>query len=189
MARRFDPWLLAGYAGIACFGVLEATLRPKEAPGRRGTVEDDGTNRALGRAYAVAAAATPPLARLPVRPLPSAARASGLGLEAAGLGLRTWSMRTLDASYTRTLRVANAQVVIEGGPYRHIRHPGYLGSLLIWVGFALSSGSLAAVAVVGALLVPTYRRRMASEEALLAAALVGYEAYAARTKRLVPGLW
>ncbi len=190
MARRIDPWLLAGYAGIAVFGVLEATVRPKETPGGRSTTgEDDGTNRALGQAYAVAAAATPLLGRLPVRPLPAGARSLGLGLEAAGLGLRTWSMRTLDVSYTRMLRVANAQVVIEAGPYRHIRHPGYLGSLLIWIGFALSSGSVAAGAAVCALLVPTYRRRISNEEALLASELVGYEAYAKRTKRLVPGLW
>jgi protein-S-isoprenylcysteine O-methyltransferase len=189
MARRPDPWLLAGYAGVACFGLLERTLRPRETAARPSLVEDDGTTRTLGRTYAVAAAATPFLARLPLRPLPRSAQSLGLGLEVAGLGLRTWSMRTLDESYTRRLRVANAQVVIERGPYRHIRHPHYAGSLLIWLGFSLSSGSVAAVAAICALLVPTYRRRMLNEEELLAAELVGYEGYVGRTKRLVPVVW
>ncbi len=182
MARRLDPWLVAGYAGVAGFGVLEATLRPHEATERHRAAEDDGTTRALGRVYAVAAATAPLLSLLPVRPLPKAARPLGLALEAAGLGLRAWSMRTLDASYTRTLRVTNTQDVVERGPYRHIRHPGYLGSLLIWLGFSLSSGSVAVVATVAALLIPTYRRRMVNEERLLAEELPGYDEYAGRTK-------
>ncbi len=189
MARRLDPWLVAGYAGVAGFGLLEASAAATRGHGMARAAEDDGTTRTLGQVYAVAAATAPFLSRLPLRPLPKAARPLGLGLEAAGLGLRAWSMRTLDASYTRTLRVANAQVVVERGPYRHVRHPGYLGSLLIWLGFSLSSGSVAVVATVAALLIPTYRRRMGNEERLLVEELLGYEEYAGRTKRLIPAVW
>lgn len=46
-------------------------------------------------------------------------------LGVSGLALRVWSMRTLGAFYTRTLRTAQNQHVVDTGPYRMIRHPGY----------------------------------------------------------------
>jgi protein-S-isoprenylcysteine O-methyltransferase len=98
-------------------------------------------------------------------------------------------MQTLSEAYSRTLRVTNEQSVVDRGPYRHIRHPGYLGSLLVWTGFALSSGSAIIVGTVAALLLPAYAHRMDAEERLLERALPGYADYRARTKKLVPGLW
>ena len=110
-------------------------------------------------------------------------------MEAAGLGLRVWSMRTLRAAYTRTLRTAGDQTTVERGPYAVIRHPGYLGSLLVWVGFGLTSRSPAAVALVGGLLGRAYERRIAAEERLLERELPGYAEYARRTRRLIPLIW
>ena len=98
-------------------------------------------------------------------------------------------MRTLGASYSRTLRTDDAQRVGDDGPYRLIRHPGYAGSLLVWSGFALTSGSLPVVAVVTGLLGRAYRRRIAAEEVLLRRDLPGYGGYCRRTKRLVPFIW
>jgi protein-S-isoprenylcysteine O-methyltransferase Ste14 len=98
-------------------------------------------------------------------------------------------MRTLGASYSRTLRTAEAQGVVDDGPYRLIRHPGYAGSLLTWTGFALTSGSLPVVGVVTGLLGRAYRRRIAAEEALLRRDLPGYTEYSRRTKRLIPFIW
>jgi protein-S-isoprenylcysteine O-methyltransferase Ste14 len=151
--------------------------------------EDQGTTRALVLGYVAAVASAPLLRRLPVRPLPSVARPVGVGAQSAGLALRAWSMQSLRSSYSRTLRVTNAQTVVEAGPYRRVRHPGYLGSLLIWLGFALTSGSAAVVVAVAGLLIPTYRRRMDIEEQLLIKELHGYEEYCGRTKRLIPGVW
>ncbi len=140
-------------------------------------------------AYATAAVVAP-LIRLKRRPkLPRGAAPLGVGLEVAGLGLRAWSMRTLGSSYSRTLRVERSQRVIDGGPYRFVRHPGYAGSLLIWTGFALTSRSFVVVEVVGGLLGLAYHRRVEAEEALLGRKLPGYEAYTKRTKRLIPFVW
>ena len=124
-----------------------------------------------------------------MRPLPALCGPLGIAILLAGLALRVWSMQTLSDAYSRTLRVTNEQRVTERSPYRHIRHPGYLGSLLIWAGFALSSGSAPVVGTVAALLIPAYTHRMEVEERLLARDLAGYEDYRARTWRLVPGLW
>jgi protein-S-isoprenylcysteine O-methyltransferase Ste14 len=183
-------WFVAGYAGVAGFFVLEAFTRERGAASSLSASDDDrGTTRMIVAAYAAAAVAAP-LIRLRRRPqLPRAAGPLGIGLEAAGLGLRVWSMRTLGRSFSRTLRVADAQHVVDRGPYRFVRHPGYAGSLLIWTGFALTSRSFVVVEVVGGLLGLAYHRRVAAEEALLSQKLAGYAAYTKRTKRLIPFVW
>ena len=155
----------------------------------RAADEDAGSTRRIAAVSLLAALSAPPLRRLPVRPLPAFCAPLGLGTIVCGLALRFWSMRTLSAAYSRTLRVTNEQSVNDRGPYRHVRHPGYLGSLLVWAGFALSSRSAVVVGSVTALLLPAYVRRMDAEERLLERALSGYESYEARTKKLVPGVW
>ena len=108
----------------------------------------------------------------------------------AGLALRAWSMRTLGAYYSRTLRTTSDQGVVESGPYRVIRHPGYLGSIMVWTGFAVTSGSAAAAAGVAALMGNAYSRRIASEEAMLTGRFgSAYAEYSQRTKRLIPFIW
>ncbi len=98
-------------------------------------------------------------------------------------------METLGSAYSRTLRTEEEQRVIETGPYALVRHPGYLGSLLVWAGFALTSRNLAVVAIVGVLLGDAYRRRIEAEERLLRRNLPDYVGYSERTKRLVPWVW
>ena len=183
-------WFVAGSLGVAGFFVLEASTRRRgAASGLTASRDDRGTTRLIVAAYATAGLAAP-LVRL-MRPpqLPRAAAPLGVVLEAAGLGLRAWSMRTLGASYSRTLRVETSQRVVDRGPYRYVRHPGYAGSLLIWTGFALTSRSLPVVEVVVGALGVAYQRRIAAEEALLRRDLPGYSAYADRTKRVIPLVW
>ncbi len=183
-------WFLAGYVGVVGFLLLEATVRrPGAASDLRPSAEESGSTRRVGAAFVLAASSALLLRRLPVRPLPAACGPLGLGVLLAGFALRIWSMQTLSEAYSRTLRVTNEQRVTERGPYGRIRHPGYLGSLLIWAGFALSSGSAPVVGATAALLVPPYLHRIEAEERLLARDLSGYEAYQDRTRRLVPGLW
>ena len=75
-------------------------------------------------AYTLGAELPLVLRRVPVPQLPPVAGPAGLALEATGLALRAWSMRTLGTSYTRTLRTEGEQHVVDSGPYRLIRHPG-----------------------------------------------------------------
>jgi protein-S-isoprenylcysteine O-methyltransferase Ste14 len=97
-------------------------------------------------------------------------------------------MQTLRTSYSRTLRTADDQHLIDDGPYRILRHPGYLGSLLIWTGFAFESLSAPVLATVG-LLFPVYVWRIMAEEELLLRGLPGYRDYRLRTSRLIPHVW
>jgi protein-S-isoprenylcysteine O-methyltransferase Ste14 len=98
-------------------------------------------------------------------------------------------MQTLGRAYSRTRRTEHEQRVVEAGPYRYVRHPGYLSSNLIRLGFALTSRSPAVVAVVGVLVGDAYRRRILAEEALLRRELPGYVDYVGRTRRLIPFVW
>jgi protein-S-isoprenylcysteine O-methyltransferase Ste14 len=175
---------------VAGFFLVEGLARRRGmAASLDASGDDQGTTRGIVAASVAAVTLAPLLRIVPVRPLPRGAAPVGLALQATGLGLRIWSMRTLGASYSRTLRADDAQRVVDDGPYRLIRHPGYAGSLLTWTGFALTSGSLPVVAAVTSLLGRTYRRRITAEEALLGRNLPGYAEYSRRTKRLVPFIW
>jgi len=140
-------------------------------------------------AYALTTSLAPMLRRSSVLALPPGVAPAGLALQTVGLGVRVWAMRTLGRSYSRTLRTEAGQDVIDTGPYRLVRHPGYLGSLLIWTGFALTSASLPVVILVGASIGNAYQRRMAAEERLLRRELPQYADYCARTKKLIPLVW
>lgn len=104
-----------------------------------------------------------------------------------GLGLRIWSMRVLGEYYTRTLRVTEKQAIVTQGPYRVIRHPGYLGTICVWIGFSLAVGNWIAAILVTILLFGVYGYRIRSEEFMLIDKFGNeYHEYRKRTWRLVP---
>lgn len=190
LSNTRSDWLLAGYIGAGGFFVQERFLRrPGTASSLNASPDDHGTTRILltssGLAYGLPLA----LSRLPVPMMPPAAAATGLIMQGCGLALRVWSMRTLGAFYTRTLRTAQNQHVVDTGPYRVIRHPGYAGALLVWIGLALASRSAPATSVVAALMGRAYQRRITAEETLLRQALPEYGNYSRRTKKLIPLVW
>ena len=112
---------------------------------------------------------------------------AGVVVMLLGIVLRVWSSRVLGRFFTRTLRTADDQPVVSSGPYRVVRHPGYLGDILMWSGAAFTTLNWIAFAglTLAALLAYGYRIRV--EEAMLQETLGDpYRAYMARTWRLVP---
>jgi protein-S-isoprenylcysteine O-methyltransferase Ste14 len=97
-------------------------------------------------------------------------------------------MRALGGFYTRTLRTTEHQHVVDTGPYRMIRHPGYAGALLVWTGLALASRSAPATVVVTGLMGWAYQRRITAEEHLLRRELPAYDDYSRQTHKLIPHL-
>lgn len=183
-------WLLAGYAWAAGFFIQELFLRrPGAASSLKASHDDNGTTRTLLTSAGLGYGLPLVLRRLPLPMLPSSAAAAGLIIQAGGLALRVWSMRTLGSFYTRTLRTTHEQHLVNTGPYRMIRHPGYTGALMLWTGLALASRSVPTVVLLPALMGRAYRRRITAEENLLRRALPEYREYSRRTKKVIPLIW
>ncbi|MGE5264707.1 MAG: methyltransferase family protein, partial [Acidobacteriota bacterium] len=82
-----------------------------------------------------------------------------------------------------------SHAVATGGPYRYIRHPGYLGAIAfeMAVSFLLASWWSFIPSGLGAILLVL---RTALEDRTLQADLSGYADYARRVRyRLLPGVW
>jgi protein-S-isoprenylcysteine O-methyltransferase len=104
-----------------------------------------------------------------------------------GLSLRLWAVLTLRERYTRTLLVESEHAIERGGPYRLVRHPGYLGSLLCLNGIALASGNSATL--IASLLATSaaYSYRIRVEDEMLVARLgVNYVEYKRQVRALLP---
>jgi protein-S-isoprenylcysteine O-methyltransferase Ste14 len=184
-------WLLAGYAGLTGFFALEGLLRqPGSASSLNAADEDRGTTRLIGGAYAAAVELPLLMCRLPVHPLPRAVAPVGLLVQAAGLALRAWSMRSLGRSYSRTLRTDE-----DGQAPRRLRAlPADPSSGLC--GVAPDLDRLRRHVTERPRRGPrprtargAYRRRITAEEELLRRDLPGYAAYSERTKKLIPFVW
>src|SRR5262249_17856597 len=88
-----------------------------------------------------------------------------------------------------TIRRMEGQRVIATGPYALVRHPMYVGVLVMLAGVPLALGSYWGLLLVLAA-VPILVLRILDEEHMLRRELDGYEAYARNVRwRLVPGVW
>jgi protein-S-isoprenylcysteine O-methyltransferase Ste14 len=79
--------------------------------------------------------------------------------------------------------------VVSTGPYRFVRHPMYVGLILMYIGIPLWLGSYYALIfsliVIISLLIRTYK-----EDATLKNELEGYSSYAEKVcYRWIPGIW
>lgn len=81
------------------------------------------------------------------------------------------------------------QVLIDSGPYAHVRHPFYLGFILFYLGVGLWLESYASVLAL-ALPLALFVVRIHIEEKTLRETLPGYPEYAQRVRhRLLPRVW
>ena len=173
---------------MAGFGAMELLRKGASARSVVPTAADWGTTALIVAAYVVAVVAIS-MRLLPSIPMPAAALVgwAGVGVGTAGFVIRVWSMRVLGRFYTRTLVTTGDQQVVRAGPYQLVRHPGYLGSILVWTGAAVTSGNLLCIVLVTALLAVAYTRRIRVEERMLLDTLgEPYAAYRRESWRLVP---
>ncbi|HET9890652.1 MAG TPA: isoprenylcysteine carboxylmethyltransferase family protein [Mycobacterium sp.] len=109
-------------------------------------------------------------------------------LVAVGLGLAM--LVVIQNGYAAsTIRVESGQQLASSGVYKFVRHPMYVGSVIMMVGMPLALGSYwGLVFVIPAVLVLVLR--ILDEETLLTRELPGYREYAQRVRyRLVPDVW
>jgi protein-S-isoprenylcysteine O-methyltransferase Ste14 len=109
-------------------------------------------------------------------------------LSLAGYAITALTLRE-NSFASRTIRVEEGQSVITTGPYAVVRHPMYLGLVLMMLAAPVALGSW--WALLPALVTPvTLAMRIGDEEAVLLEQLPGYEDYTRRVRhRLVPGVW
>lgn len=113
---------------------------------------------------------------------------AGVVLLVASLALVFRGVRDLDRSLSPLPRPGTESALVQDGIYRRLRHPIYAGVILAAFGWSLLMASVAALALsLGLTLLLDLKARR--EEAWLQERFAAYAAYAARTRRFVPGLY
>ena len=123
---------------------------------------------------------------LPISQEPFILRLAGSIIYTVGLMIAIRGRTELGTNWSNieTAQVLREQAVVSNGPYRFIRHPIYVGDLLLLLGLELALNSLLVLGVV--LLIPIVLRKAMQEEKKLACGLPGYQDYCAQTKRFIP---
>lgn len=113
--------------------------------------------------------------------------AIGVILALAGLTLRVRSMLTLGQYFTYSVAQTENQKLVETGLYKIIRHPGYLGQLMIFAGISISLSNWLAVLLMMIPVATGYVYRIKVEEDFMIEQLgERYLDYQKRTKRMIP---
>ena len=119
----------------------------------------------------------------------NAVRWLGVVLFALGGALRLWPVYVLGDRFSGLVAIQPGHQLVTTGIYSHIRNPSYLGLLVGSLGWGLVFRSGIGMLMTAAL-VPPLIARMHAEERLLASEFgAEYEAYRARTWRLIPGIY
>ncbi len=119
----------------------------------------------------------------------NAIRGLGVALFAIGGVLRIWPVFVLGHRFSGLVAIQPGHTLVTSGLYRVIRHPSYLGLLVNALGWGLAFRSVIGV-LLTALMIPPLLARIRAEERLLRAQFgEEYDAYCARSSRLVPGLY
>jgi protein-S-isoprenylcysteine O-methyltransferase Ste14 len=113
----------------------------------------------------------------------------GLALLLLGTALRVQARRTLGKYFSPVVRILPDHRLITYGIYQHIRHPGYLGELLLYLSIPLLLHSLYGFLVM-ILLMPLILYRIRVEEQVLDKRFGDkYSDYMKKTKRIVPYIY
>jgi len=113
----------------------------------------------------------------------------GVTLMIAGFVTRWAGMWTLKKFFSANVAVQSDHRLVIEGPYKLVRHPGYFGGWLSFVGLGISLGNWVAVLILAVLTVPAFLYRIRVEEQVLSAAFSDYAAYAERVRKFIPLVW
>jgi protein-S-isoprenylcysteine O-methyltransferase Ste14 len=107
-----------------------------------------------------------------------------------GLVFAFWAMReNAFASDVVRIQEDRGHTVCTAGPYRYIRHPMYVGVILVMLFFPLSLGSLYAY-IPASVIIILFILRTSLEDKALQQELPGYKEYSRKVRfRLLPGIW
>lgn len=113
----------------------------------------------------------------------------GVMLFIAGGALRLWPVLVLGHRFSGLVAIQPGHTLVTSGVYGVIRHPSYLGLLVNSLGWGLAFRSGVGVLLTAFIILPLLARIRAEERMLRTQFGDEYDAYCARTSRLVPGLY
>ncbi|MCE1248182.1 MAG: isoprenylcysteine carboxylmethyltransferase family protein [Firmicutes bacterium] len=122
--------------------------------------------------------------------LPAASYISGWILYAAGVVFSVWAMY-INRFFSSIVRIQTdrGHTVIKEGPYKIVRHPGYLGMIVLTAGLPLCMGSYYAF-IPSAIIIIVTIIRTNLEDKTLGNELEGYVDYSKTTRyKIIPGIW
>lgn len=114
-----------------------------------------------------------------------------LGVVLFGLGgaLRLWPVYVLGDRFSGLVAIQPGHTLVTTGVFSRIRNPSYLGLLISSLGWSLAFRSGIGVLMTAALIPPLVARMHAEERLLASEFSAEYDAYRARTWRLIPGIY
>lgn len=116
--------------------------------------------------------------------------AIGAILAIVGLIIRIISILSLKQHFTYTVTKIENHELIETGLYKNIRHPGYLGQLIIFLGISISFSNWLSVILMMVPVAIGYIIRIKVEEKFMIEQMgQKYLDYQKKTKRLIPMLF
>jgi len=118
-----------------------------------------------------------------------AVRWLGVALFAGGGALRLWPVFVLGRRFSGLVAIQPGHELVTSGVYGVIRHPSYLGLLGNSLGWALAFRSGIGVVLTALTILPLVARIRAEERLLRAQFGGAYDAYRARTARLIPWIY
>lgn len=114
----------------------------------------------------------------------------GIGIMIAGSIICAVAIYQLGRYFTVVVAVRPDQSVIQNGLYGLVRHPSYLGQILVYLGLGIAFTNWLSLPILLACILPGYVYRIGIEERTLSERLgSAYTEYAGRTFRLLPGVW
>jgi len=183
-------FLVAGYLVMMAFLIIQELLRrtPETKTLQRGSFEK-GSMLLIGVTLGVGlwVPLIVDILGIALFPISIFEGSVALAVMLIGLGLRVWAAVTLGGYYTRTLTTTKNHTVVTTGPYSWVRHPAYLGVILLWLGFGVLSSSLVVALVFPVMFVAVYLYRISVEERMLVKVFGDtYVQYQRRTCKLIP---
>ena len=114
----------------------------------------------------------------------------GAILVCIGMVIRIRSILTLRKFFTWSVARVEHHELVTTGLYRYIRHPGYLGQLLIFLGISTSLSNWLTILCMMITVSIGYFYRIKVEERFMGLQMgTEYEYYRKRTKKLIPGIY
>jgi protein-S-isoprenylcysteine O-methyltransferase Ste14 len=185
--------ILLVWGSVVLWFVVESVVKARARAGAETRTAPEWSYFFIAVVFFASLALGAVAARHDFAPLPGGAWwpvIAGVALIWAGSVLRVWSILALGQFFKLMVVIQEHHQVVDRGPYRRLRHPAYLGSILVMSGIGLSQGGWVGTIVMAVGVIVAFVIRIRFEERVLLGALGDeYAAYTRRTARLVPGVY